>query len=92
MIPEMTEEQRIWEQSDIDPWLCRYERGLGHAPDGSFIMRVYLDDSGAIPFGHVRNVGCQIIYEPNFLHSVYKQEPIYDTSTLACEQRGLKER
>jgi hypothetical protein len=88
---ELTEQNRIWEQVDLDPWLSRQERILTKAPDGNPILRVYVDDPREVPFGRVRNIGCQIIYEPNYITNVAAERPI-DTSPLTCEQRGLKER
>lgn len=90
---QVTEQDMIVEQIALDPWLSKQEWSLTPAPDGQLILRVYVDDFNEIPFGRVRNVGCQIIYESN--------EPLYapgarltpsQKSEFACEQRGMKER
>lgn len=89
---EPIEQDRIWEQVDLDPWLSRQERLLTRAPDDNYILRVYIDDPRQIPFGHIRNVGCQIVYHPNYLTSLSTVPPKYRDAGFTCEQRGLKER
>lgn len=90
---ELTEQDRIQEQVDLDPWLSRQERVLTRQPDGSHVLRVYLDDLREIPFGEVRSVGCQVVYHCNdVFYPLGKVPPRPNPNPLPCELRGMKER
>ena len=96
MLHQLTSQDKIMEQVDLDPWLSRQEAVLGKQPDGSFVYRVYLDDLRAIPVGNVRKIGCQIVYVSNDRFKTIAelvegpQDP--NPEGFTCDQRGMKER